>query len=410
MSNSEEANLTSMMKLLRRFDPLSNLNESNLAQVAKGASSFKLSKRQKLLAADEHRWLVYLVSGVVQGKDVQGEVFSLRPAAREQMALFDAQPRPVEITVTEDAQFLRVDRKQFSVLMNEQISSSTLVEEIDLDDNDAALFDSLVETYQQGALKLPLNDSVINTVGPLLANSSAGTDNVLLEVMRAEPALALVIAYVAATSGSYKAGELSNFRRLIDMVSREQLITELSQWGRDNPFPEAGTFMYQRIVTAYDYLRRVGAFSRAIAAAVPGVDAEHAEFVGICSKVGLISGWLMNAESTTQPSENDDAALTQLAPLMTEMLLGQLRVDSEVTSSVDGVNSGEAGNAEINVSDVVRVAVTYLPIDIFGEPVGLAEDEKLMARFSQVGIGLRELDMILEKCDLDSASSLRMAS
>jgi|GEM_PF-2371012 len=410
MSTNDASTVANLTNLFQRFDPLSNLNEANLAQLAKGSSSFNLSKRQRLLAADEHRWLVYLVSGMLQGKDAAGETFTIRAAKQGQMALFDAQPRPVEITVAEDAQFLRVDRKQFSVLMNEQISSSTLVEEIELDSDDAGFFDTLVQSYQSDALKLPLRENVISTVVPLLADGNTGTDNVLLDVMRSEPALALIISNIAGTSGQFKAGELAHLRQLVDQVDRSQLAVELSQWGRDNPFPETGTAMYQRIVTAYDYLRRVGTFSRAIAKELGTVDNELAEYAGICSKVGLVSSWLMIAEAKGEINDANEMTLNQMAPLITEMLLGQMRVDTLVSSCVEAANAEDARvQGEITASDVVRVAVTYLPMDIMGAPVSLVEDENLMELFGQSGIGLRELDIIMEKCDLDAGSSVRLA-
>lgn len=410
MSTNDAETVATLMNLFQRFDPLSNLNDANLSQLAKGASSFKLSKRQHLVAADEHRWLVYLVAGNLQGKDTAGEVFTIRPSRTGQAALFDAVPRPVDVTVLDDAQFLRVDRKQFSVLMNEQISSSTLVEEIHLEGDDEGLFDTLIQSYQSGALKLPLREEVITTVVPLLANDGGGTDNVLLDMMRAEPALALVIANITGTSSQVRTGELSSLRQLVDNVDRSQLAAELSQWGRDNPFPEAGTPMYQRIVTAYDYLRRVGAFSRGIAKELGSVDADLAEYAGICSKVGLVSSWLMCHEAGSDVGDESSATLDQLAPLVTEMLLGQMRVDNLVTECVEASNA-EAFQAQgdIDVSDVVRVAVTYLPMDILGQPVSLVEDENLMEMFRKNGIGLRELDVIMEKCNLDAGSSLRMA-
>ncbi len=411
MSTNDPATVSTLMNLFHRYEPLSNLNDANLNQLAKGASSFKLSKRQRLLAADEHRWLVYLVSGVVQGKDAQGETFTIRAQRSGQMALFDAQPRPVEVTVAEDAQFLRVDRKQFSVLMNEQISSSTLVEEIELEGEDEALFETLMQSYQSGAIALPLRENVIRTVVPLLGEGGGGTDNVLMDIMRQEPALTLVVANIAGTSGQTDPGDLAHLRQLIDKVGRAELATELTQWAEDHPFPAAGTPLYERVVTAYDYLRRVGTFSAAIANELEGVDADLAEYAGMCCKVGQVASWLMQGDSADIASGQGHAALDQLSPLVTEMLLSHMRVDSLVTATVEEANADNyRPSGEVRVSDVVRVALTYLPMDILGSPVSLVEDENLMELFNRSGIGLRELDIIMEKCNLDAASSLRMAS
>ncbi len=413
MSTQDPAAVSTLMNLFHRYEPLSNLNDANLAQLAKGASSFKLSKRQRLLAADEHRWLVYLVSGSVQGKDAQGETFGIRAEKKGQMALFDAQPRPVEATVVEDAQFLRVDRKQFSVLMNEQISSSTLVEEIELEGDDEGLFETLMQSYQSGALALPLRESVINTVVSLLDENSGGNDAVLLDIMRQEPALSLVVAHIAGTSGQSAPGSLVKLRQLVDKMDPSDLVADLSRWGADHPFPAAGTAHYERVVTAYDYLRRVGSFSAAIANELDGVDADLAEYAGMCCKAGLVSSWLMQGDIAE--SAHDDPkhreTLEQLSPLITEMLLSHMRVDSVVMTVVDEASAENyRPSGEVSVSDVLRVARTYLPMDIHGAPVSLVEDEALMELFSRSGIGLRELDIIMEKCDLDGGGNLRMSA
>lgn len=403
MSTNDAATVADLMKLFHQYEPLSNLNEAGLLQLAKGASRFDMNKRRHLLAADEHRWLIYLVSGSLQGKGAQGETFSIRTSRHGQMALFDAQPRPIEVTVEEDSQFLRVDRKQFSVLMNEQISRSTLVEEIDSEDEE--LFKRLIES---GAAKLPLRDSVVNTAVSVLEGGNAGVDLVLLDLMRSEPSLALVVASITGDGRQHEYGALTGLKQLLDGVDHAQLAVELRKWGEEQPFPEVGTPLYKSIVTAYDYLRRVAKFSAAIAQELGQGNSDLVEYVGMCSKVGVVSSWLVSPQEHRVEGQ-DKAKLSQLVPLVTEMLLAQMHVDSEVMESVEAIGIGDMQGSEISASDIVRMAMTYLPIDILGAPVGLVEDEALTGMFSLHGVGLRELDIIMEKCNLDANSGLSMA-
>jgi len=325
-----------LTKLFERYEPLSNLNESNIVQVAKGASSFQLGKRQRLLAADEHRWLVYLVSGSVVGKGPQGDTFTIRPVNKGQTALFDGQPRPTEVTVSEDAQFIRVDRKQFSVMMNEQISSSTFVREIEFESSD--VFEALIKSYNGGALQLPVRESVIELATKVLADPDPASDKVLLDFMRKDPSFALLVAQVAGQSRP-KAGTLTSLESILELVDRSLLAQQLSQWSRDNPFPEKGTALHQRVLTAYDYLRRVGAFSREIAQSVGTREAGLAEFTGLCARVGSISMWLMLNDQVSEQEAR--TAAEQLCSLVTETLMAQMLVDDKIIEAVDAIANNE---------------------------------------------------------------------
>jgi len=277
MSQSN-TDLDLLVDTLKRFDPLQNLSDAHLAQLARGATAFSMTKRQQLLGADEHRWMVFLVSGSVQSKTHDGVTETIRSRQDGQPALFDRSPRPSEVIVLEDSQLLRVDRKQFSVLMNQQIASSTLVQEIDIEADVQPLFDKIVKAYTARTLPVPLNPSS----------------------------------------------------------------TYLKQAVAQCAWPEAGSALNARLMQANDYMRSVGQFCRLIAEKIEDVDPQRAEMAGLLSAAGVATLLVVDPEQAEQleQAEKLDQTVSLLKGLVTELVLIQARMDPKLIKAVELATTG----------------------------------------------------------------------
>jgi len=239
MSQSN-TDLDLLVDTLKRFDPLQNLSDAHLAQLARGATAFSMTKRQQLLGADEHRWMVFLVSGSVQSKTHDGVTETIRSRQDGQPALFDRSPRPSEVIVLEDSQLLRVDRKQFSVLMNQQIASSTLVQEIDIEADVQPLFDKIVKAYTARTLPVPLNPS--SAARMIKALEGGVTDREMLsDMLRHDTSLTLHMASAVLTSENPPKLGVTRLEEAVADVNPEYLITYLKQAVAQCAWPEAGS-------------------------------------------------------------------------------------------------------------------------------------------------------------------------
>ncbi len=391
-----------LVDTLKRFDPLQNLSDAHLAQLSRGATAFTMTKRQQLLAADEHRWMVFLVSGSVQTKTHNGVVETVKGRQGNQPPLFDRTPRPSELIVLEEAQLLRVDRKQFSVLMNQQIASSTLVQEIDIDQEAKPLFSKIVKHYVGRTLPVPLNPDTTGQMVSLLDGGQFNGD-AILDMMRQDPYLTLHMTSIIIKSGKVPKTGITRLKEVIkcaEPIAHElavQLQAELAQ----APWPEPNTLAHERLTRATEYMRSVGAFCRLIAERMEDVDPLRAEMAGFLGACGVGTLILSDAEicETLEADGKLDDTVSRVKGLVSELVLIQMAMDPKLIKAVELSTSGRPTLSQaIQLGDICRVAAEYLPVDVNGNRVQLVDDSVLITRLGRNGLGLRELDELLEAC------------
>jgi len=173
-------------------------------------------------------------------KTHDGVTETIRSRHDGQPALFDRSPRPSEVVVLEDSQLLRVDRKQFSVLMNQQIASSTLVQEIDIEIEVQPLFEKIVKAYTARTLPVPLNPS--SAARMIKALEGGVTDKeMLVDMLRHDTLLTLHMASAVLNSESPPKHGVTRLEESVADVNPEYLATYLKQAVASCEWPEAGS-------------------------------------------------------------------------------------------------------------------------------------------------------------------------
>lgn len=401
-----------VIKTLKRFDPLQNLSDAHLAQLSRGATAFTMSKRQQLLGADEHRWMVFLVSGSVQTKTHNGVVENVRAKPENQPPLFDRNPRPAELIALEETQLIRVDRKQFSVLMNQQIASSTLVQELFINSDVQPLFDKIISAYTSRELTVPVNPHSVARLKKVLQLGDPDP-MLLVDMLRKDPLLALHMAsYSLRVSNNPPKSGVFRLEQLTQNIEGDELIAYLEQVVANCPWPADGSPLHTRLVRACDYLSSVGHFCRLISEKIEDVDPLQAEMAGLFSGCGVGTLLLTDPALAEQleSSEQLDETISLLKGLVSELVLIQMAIDKRMIKAVELATSGRPTLSQaIQLGDICRVATEYLPIDVNGNRVQLVDDSVLITRLGRKGIGLRDLDELLEKCYSAGDSSRRIA-
>ncbi|MEM7378193.1 MAG: cyclic nucleotide-binding domain-containing protein [Pseudomonadota bacterium] len=401
-----------LVSTLKRFDPLQNLSDAHLAQLSRGATAFTMSKRQQLLGADEHRWMVFLVSGSVQTKTHNGVEENVRAKHENQPPLFDRNPRPAELIALEETQLVRVDRKQFSVLMNQQIASSTLVQELDIADNVRPLFDKIISAYTARDLKVPVDPNAVARLEKVLQLGEPDRE-LLVEMLRKDPFLALhMTSFAVMNSESFARSGLTKLEQLAIGIDTDELILYLKTVLEKCPWPDEGSVLLARLRRASDYLCSVGHFCRLIAERIEDVDPLAAEMAGMFSGCGVATLLLTDpelAERLEAEKQLDDAVFL-LKGLVTELVMIRLGIDKRLIKAVELATSGKPTLSQaIQLGDICRVATEYLPIDVNGNRVQLVDDSVLITRLGRKGLGLRDLDVLLEQCYSANDGNRRIA-
>ncbi|MEM6986873.1 MAG: hypothetical protein AAF499_10060, partial [Pseudomonadota bacterium] len=337
---------------------------------------------------------------------------TVRSKQDNQPPLFDRNPRPAELVALEETQLVRVDRKQFSVLMNQQIASSTLVQELDISPEVRPLFDKLMAAYTARDLKVPVEPAAVARIEKVL-ELGAPDEELLVEMLRKDPFLALHITSFAMHN-SLKATRngLTRLDQLAEGLEAEELVKYLKTVLASCPWPDEGSVLHTRLNRASDYLCSVGHFCRLIAERIEDVDPLAAEMAGLFSGCGVATLLLTDPEISEQLESSGelDDAVSLLKGLVTELVLIRLAIDKRLIKAVELATSGKPTLSQaIQLGDICRVATEYLPIDVNGNRVQLVDDSVLIARLGRKGLGLRDLDELLEQCYSTSDSGRRIA-
>jgi len=142
-------------------------------------------------------------------------------------------------------------------------------------------------------------------------------------------------------------------------------------------------------------------FCRLIAEKIEDVDPQRAEMAGLLSAAGVATLLVIDPEQAEQleQAEKLDQTVSLLKGLVTELVLIQARMDPKLIKAVELATTGKPTLSQaIQLGDICRVAAEYLPVDVNGNRVQLVDDSVLITRLGRNGLGLRELDELLEKC------------
>ena len=175
----------------------------------------KLGWRHKLAQADEHHWLVYVLSGEVHLRtSAGGEEKVSAGSARASAPLFqDAGAVGIAKSGTE---ILRIDRRLADMLLDDEEHDATEVGETELSAVEAEIIATIYAAFAAGKLQVPSLPDVAMAVRDAVNRCDAGVAEVA-QIVQADPVLSGRIIQ-AANSAMY--GGLQNVKTLVEAVNR----------------------------------------------------------------------------------------------------------------------------------------------------------------------------------------------
>jgi len=174
-----------------------------------------LGWRQKLAQADEHHWLVYVISGEIHLKNTAGGEERVSAGSERASAPLFLHAGATAIAKS-GTQILRVDRKLADMLLNEEKHSATEVDETELSAHEAEIIAAIYAAFAQGKLRVPSLPDVALAVRDAVNGCDAGVAEVA-RMVQSDPVLSGRIVQ-ASNSAAY--GGLQNAKTLIEAINR----------------------------------------------------------------------------------------------------------------------------------------------------------------------------------------------
>jgi len=208
--------------------PVNELSAHNRAALCKTAAVTFMQRNDQLKPENAHRWLMYLVEGnlsLYNGKEEVGTLNS-RTAEAKQPLFLDKSYQSVKTSSM--AKIVKFGREQMDILLREQQKNAITVVDVEVNEIDNLLFDSIRQDIQRNKLSLAsFGESAAKILGSL--SNNAGIPE-LAEVIQSDPGLTAHIVLAANRKEGSAADSVQTIRGAISRLGVEatvQTITDL---------------------------------------------------------------------------------------------------------------------------------------------------------------------------------------
>jgi len=317
--------------MLEGLQPVGDLDSDKRAGLAQRGQIIYLRYGQRLEAATEHRWLLYLLQGSVSLVASSGTINVVADSARARQPLFSEGQLQEQAVAQGAASVLRLDRRVYEILQEQQSKSGYEVKETELDDTESALFAEVYSACVEGKLDLPALPEVAVKIQAAMKDPD-------VDIKRLAGIVSLDIAITAglvraASSAAYGSGNpVKSVRdaivRLGLVAARRLALTiAMQQIFRSNSRP-----LQRRMQELWDRSVNVSVLSFVLARCSEGLDPEQALLAGLLHDVGSLP--ILDYIGRNHPDSTDDeieAILEKLRGVVGEVVIGSWNMGAHMS-------------------------------------------------------------------------------
>lgn len=340
--------------------PVNELSPDHRHSLIERGRILDLPAGQRLVAAKEHGWLLYLVAGHMHLiKD--GITAELRAgSAGTRHPLFIEGRLRDEAVAQQDCQVLQLDRKLFGILREQQSLGGYQVEDFELSDVEGTIFAEIYQACTSGKLDLPALPDVAIRIQAAIKDPDI---DIMKLVRIVEQDLAVTGGLLRSANSAMHGGNkpVGNIRdaivRLGMTISKRLAMTIAMQ----QIFRSPSTVMHQRLRGVWEQSVYVSALSYVIAKWKGEFDPERALLCGLLHSVGVVPilDYIARNHGELSP-EAIDAVVLKLQGLVGEIVVGYWGLNSNMNEVVrDSANWNRDHAHAADYTDVVLVARLY---------------------------------------------------
>jgi len=350
-----------VLKVLLSLRDLDGLGDVALLHLARDARLERLEKGQTLQAGkclDRH---VYLIEGEVE-LVADGRVMQAVKAGTDRALLpvFRIHTQGLEARCVDAACLLTLDESTFgryvSTIRPEQ-GAGIDVEEYSSTDQQPDLVEEIRQAFYHQEVDLPSMPEVALKISHAVQSQNADVRQIAATV-QADPVIAARIVQVANSAmyaGVSKAESVQNAITRIGLQATRAIVMTVVL---KNLYVPQNPLLHKRMNTYYRHSIRVGAISHALAARLPGVDAERAFLAGLMHDIGVLP-LLIQADrrkDLNQDAELLEQVIHELGKTVGAMLLEQWEFEPEFVTVAREAEDWVREVDSADYCDIVQVA------------------------------------------------------
>jgi HD-like signal output (HDOD) protein len=279
---------SSFESLLGQLHPIKNLPNRLERQLLKKAQVVELDKRDRLDAYTENRWMLYLLEGTlrVAGEHHEPETIT-PPSPRSLRPIFDSHTiKGVALGMTR-SRVIKVDRQLYELLLREQDEDGIEIHDVQINQEEGALFQALYQAYSLQKLELPTMPEVAFAIRKAMKDDDVSTQDIA-RIIQMDPVVSggvMKAANSALYRGTHKITSIKDAIVRIGLNATRDLAISLAM---QNVFKARHSGTRKMMHEEWERCVHVSALSYAIARHVRHLSPETAMLAGLLHRIGAI--------------------------------------------------------------------------------------------------------------------------
>ena len=350
-----------VLKVLLNLSDLDDLGDVALLDLARDARLEKLKKGQALQAGECLDRHVYLIEGEVE-LVADGRAIQTVKAGTDRALLpvFRIHTRGLEARCVDAARLLTLDEATFgryaSTIRPKQ-GGGIDVEEFSSTDQQPDLVEEIRQAFYHQEVDLPSMPELALKISHAVQSQDADFRQIATTV-QADPVIAARIVQVANSAMYTGVSQVESVQNAIMRIGLQATRAIVMTVVLKNLYVPQSRLLHQRMNSYYRHSIRVGAISHALAARLPGFDAERAFLAGLIHDIGILP-LLIQADrrkDLNQDAELLEQVIDELGNTVGAMLLEQWAFEPEF---VTVAREAEDWTREVDAADycdIIQVA------------------------------------------------------
>lgn len=346
--------------MLEGLQPVGDLGPDKRAGLAQRGQIMNLRYGQRLDSSTEHRWLLYLLEGNVSLVSGGAATTINGGSGRARQPLFHEGQFQEHLVTQGMARILRLDRRVYEILQQQQSQSGYDVEETELDDTESALFAEVYAACTEGRLDLPALPEVAVKIQAAMKDPD-------VDIKRLANIVSMDIAITAgliraASSAAYGSGNpVKSVRDAIvrlGLVAARRLALTIAM---QQVFRSDSRVLQRRMRELWDRSVHVSVLSFVLARHCQGLEPEQALLAGLLHDVGSLP--ILDYIGRNHPDATDDeieGIIEKLHGVVGEIIIGSWSMDSHMSMVVrESGNWRRDSHGKPDYCDLVIVSRLY---------------------------------------------------
>lgn len=359
-SDMEDMNLA---QILGELVPVKELGEPNLDRLAEAAETQTLSPGDKLTSNNETTWLVYLLEGKLGLASMGRAAGGLEAGTpRAKLPVFSDRANNDFAVAEGSATILRVDKALFGKLLNdEHLSGYQVVSDLEVSDQESALFQEIYAAYQEKKLELPPMPEVALRIRRMADDPDVGIPE-LAKVVQMDAAVAGAVMHAANSPLFMGAQPVSSIRDAVVRLGLKTTHNLATSIAMRQTFQLKSSLVKERVQSLWERSVNVSALSYVIAKRQGRpFDPDRALLAGLLHEIGTVPILSYVEKHKLQPAPEElDHIIAKLNSMIGVLILSYWGLDGDLITVVEEAQNWSRDPApEPDYADIVLVARAY---------------------------------------------------